>query len=297
MTPPRQILPGTIYHVTRRCTQREFLLKPSELTRAIFKYVLAVAAKRYHVALHAACVMSNHYHLVLTDSRADLPRFCQFLDSLLARVLNATYGRWECLWAPVKYSAVELVTPEDVVDKIAYALANPVAAGLVSSASEWPGVWTFPEQIGAGGEIVHRPDVFFSKTGTMPASEALVFTVPAGFTSARAFREAVSTRVAEREDLARKALAAEGRHFMGARRVRKQKHTDRPTNHEPRRRLNPYVAAADESKRIEALQRLAEFRSAYRAALERLRAGVRGVVFPRGTYLLRVHLGIGCAAA
>ncbi len=39
MTPPRQVLPGTTYLVTRRCAQREFLLKPSERTTAIFKYV------------------------------------------------------------------------------------------------------------------------------------------------------------------------------------------------------------------------------------------------------------------
>ncbi len=69
-TPPRQILPGTAYLVTRRSAQREFLLKPTELTTAIFKYVLAVAAQRSGVRLHAACVLSSHYHLVLTDPHA-----------------------------------------------------------------------------------------------------------------------------------------------------------------------------------------------------------------------------------
>lgn len=50
MTPPRQVLPGTVYLVTRRCAQREFLLKPTDITTGIVKYVLAVAAKRYGVA-------------------------------------------------------------------------------------------------------------------------------------------------------------------------------------------------------------------------------------------------------
>jgi putative transposase len=57
------------------------------------------------------------------------------------------------------------------------------------------------------------------------------------------------------------------------------------------------VAARDKWKRIEALGRLVEFRRAYREALARLRSGDRGVSFPRGTYLLRVHLGVACAAA
>ncbi len=297
MTPPRQVLPGTTYLVTRRCAQREFLLKPRPSTDAILRYLLAVAAKRYGILLHAACVMSNHYHLVLTDPRAELPRFCQLLDGLAARVLNASYGRWETFWGPASYSAVELVSAKDVVEKTAYALANPVEAGLVAHGAEWPGIWTAPEQIGAGGEIVQRPEVFFSKTGSMPEREALVFTVPKGFASAQEFRAAVSARVAERELAAAEALRAKGERFMGARRVLKEKRTERPASREPRRGLNPRIAAGDGAERIEALARLAGFRGAYREALARLKAGEQRVLFPLGTYLLRVNLGVSCCAA
>jgi len=297
MTPPRQVLPGTSYLVTRRCAQREFLLKPSKRTDAIFKYLLAVAAKRYGMKLHAACVMSNHYHLVLTDPRAELPRFCQLLDGLVARVLNASYGRWESFWGPASYSAVELVSAGDVVKKTAYALANPAQAGLVAHGSEWPGIWTGPAQIGGGGEIVQRPELFFSKTGSMPEREALVFTVPKGFATAEEFRAAVAARLAQLEQEAGEALRAKGAGFMGARGVRRQKHTDRPARGEPRRGLNPRIAAEDPEERVEALDRLAAFRRAYRAALARLKAGGRRVLFPQGTYLLRVHLGVACCAA
>ncbi len=296
-TPPRQVLPGTVYLVTRRCTQREFLLKPTELTTAVFKYVLAVAAQRTGVRLHAACVLSNHYHLVLTDPRAALPRFCQLLDGLVARVLNATYGRWESFWAPASYSAVELVTPEDVLDKIAYTLANPAAAGLVAHGEEWPGLWTAPERIGGPSEIVARPDGFFSPTGTMPERAALTFGVPAGFDSREAFREAVRARLGRLEREAARDLSARKRRVLGVRKLRRQKRTDRPAPGERRRKLNPRVACKDEEKRRAALGRLARFRATYRAALERLRTGARRVAFPPGTYLLRVHLGVPCAAA
>jgi putative transposase len=297
MTPPRQVLPGTVYLVTRRCTQREFLLKPTALTTAIFSYVLAVAARRHGILLHAACVMSNHYHLVLTDPRAELPRFCQLLDGLIARALNASYGRWESFWAPASYSAVHLVSPGDVLEKVAYTLANPASAGLVAHGAEWPGLWTAPERIGAGGQIVQRPDHFFSKQGTMPEREALVFTVPAAFPSALAFREALAARVAELERAAARAHRSNGRGVLGARRILRQRHTDRPAPGEPRRGLNPHVASTDKWKRIEALGRMEAFRAAYRDALARLRRGARGVTFPHGTYLLRVHLGVTCAAA
>ncbi|MCC6355521.1 MAG: hypothetical protein IT577_16655, partial [Verrucomicrobiae bacterium] len=40
MTAPRQILPGQLYLVTRRCTQRQLLLRPDETTTQIFLYTL-----------------------------------------------------------------------------------------------------------------------------------------------------------------------------------------------------------------------------------------------------------------
>ena len=94
MTAPRQVLQGTTYLVTRRCTQRQLLLKPSKVTNAVFGYLLAVAARRYGVEVHAYCVLSNHYHLVVTDPQARLPAFQQFLDALVARAVNAHLGRW-----------------------------------------------------------------------------------------------------------------------------------------------------------------------------------------------------------
>jgi putative transposase len=62
MTAPRQVLPGTTYLVTRRCSQRQFLLRPSRQTNQLFGFLLAVAAQRFHVDVHAFCVMSNHVH-------------------------------------------------------------------------------------------------------------------------------------------------------------------------------------------------------------------------------------------
>ena len=67
MSAPRQLLPGSTYLITRRCTQRQFLIKPSKRLNQAFSYVLAVASSRYQVAVHAFCVLSNHW-LCLEDS-------------------------------------------------------------------------------------------------------------------------------------------------------------------------------------------------------------------------------------
>jgi REP element-mobilizing transposase RayT len=290
------VIAGTTYLATRRTAQRQFLLKPSDLVNGTLGYILAVAAARYGILLHAVAVLSNHLHLVLTDPLARLPDFFQYLDSFAARALNAGYGRWETFWAPDSYSAVALTGREDVIEKTVYALANPVAAGLVASGREWPGLWSPPEAVGGAFRTFERPDHFFSETGLMPERATLQLSAPPGF-EVQEFVSLVSTRLAEKERELALALEAEGGRFKGARRVLAQKHTDFPAPGEPRRKLNPRIAARDKWKRIEALARLKSFLTDYREALAKLRAGLEGVVFPHGTYHLRVFLGVQCAGA
>jgi putative transposase len=286
MSAPRQILPGTTYLVTRRCAQRQFLLKPSAATDEVFLYVLAVAAERFRIQIHAFCVLSNHYHLVLTDPHARLPAFHQFLDALVARAVNAYLKRCEAFWAPNSYSAVTLVSPGDIIDKAAYALANPVAAGLVRSGRLWPGLWSAPERIGGPALEVRRPKHFFDAKGSLPETARLQLTPPGDF-SPDEFRDRLSAALAERE------AAAPGP-FLGVSGVLAQKPTGRPALAEPRMTLNPRIAARDKWKRIEAISRLLEFLRSYRSAWAARRAGRTDVVFPCGTYHLRVVHAVPC---
>ncbi len=294
MTAPRQVLAGTTYLVTRRCTQRQLLLRPGAATNGIFLYVLALAARRYRVLVHAFCVLSNHFHLVVTDPDARLPAFEQYLDALVARAVNASLGRWESFWAPSSYSAVALASDEDVVSKVAYVLANPVAAGLVRRASEWPGLWSDPRRFGET-LTAHRPAKFFRRNGYLPESVDLELSVPPGFASAQDFRERVSSALEELEGTARRERQSAGRGFLGVAAVLAQKPWKRPAPNERRRNLSPRVAARDKWKRVEALSRLVEFLSAYRSAWAALQRGVRDALFPPGTYLLRIMHGVRCA--
>lgn len=297
MTAPRQVLPNTTYLVTRRCAQRQLLLRPSAVTSQIFLYVLAVAAKRFDIQVHAYCVLSNHFHAIITDVDARLPKFEQYLDSLVARAMNSFLGRWESFWAPSSYSAVTLLEPSDVIDKAAYVLANPVAAGLVRSGREWPGLWSAPELIGGDVIQVARPEHFFRRKGPMPRFAELQLTPPPGFESAEDFRAQLTKSLERHEGRAILEVESQGRKFLGARRIERQDPRSRPSGGEPRRRLNPRIAGRDRWKRIEALSRLVGFLRAYRDARRAMQNGERGVVFPAGTYWLRVHCAVACAPA
>jgi REP-associated tyrosine transposase len=292
MTAPRQILPSVTYLVTRRCTQRQLLLLPSRVTNEVFAYVLALAARRYDVKIHAYCVLSNHYHLVLTDPHGQLPAFQRLLGGLVARALNASLGRSENFWSSTGYSGVTLAAPRDVVDKAAYTLANPVAAGLVRRGREWPGLWSAPADLGRVVKVP-RPDHFFSRKGSLPESIDLELAVPTGFDSAADFRDALEGGLAEREA----AAAQERPAFLGVERVLAQRPSATPAQEEPGGQLRPRVAARDKWRRIELLGRLKAFLESYQEALERWRAGERGTVFPAGTYWMRVVHDVACAGA
>jgi putative transposase len=284
--------------VTRRCSERRFFLRPSRIVNEIFLYVLAVAARRCGVEVHAFCVLSNHCHLILTDLDGRLPAFMQYLDSLVARAVNVSLGRFEGFWASDgSYSAVEPLEPADVIAKTAYVLANPVAAGLVRLGSEWPGLWTAPAQIGGTKLAAKRPNTFFDPNGYMPAAVELELSVPPGFASAEEFRTLLSNALRELEEHHQRAAAAQGRRFLGARRVLAQSPFSRPPPGEPRFGLRPRIAARDKWRRIEALSQVKSFLRAYRQACLDRRAGISDVRFPAGTYLLRIMHGVQCAGA
>jgi putative transposase len=297
MTAPRQVLPGTTYLITRRCLQRRFLLRPSRLTNEIVGFLLAVAAKRYRIDVHVFCVLSNHLHLVVTDPEARLPAFVQFLDSLVARAINAALGRWETFWAPNSFSAVALATPDDIVAKSAYVLANPVAAGLVRRARKWPGLWSNPSFIAAEPLVFKRPRHFFRESGSLPEVAELELVAPPAFVDAMTYCNRLQLELEAVEAQSRALAAEKGKGFVGETRVMRVRPTSMPVSREGRWGIKPRVACRDRWKRIEALGRLAAFVEAYRAALRIWRGGRSDVVFPAGTYLARISHGVACAPA
>jgi REP element-mobilizing transposase RayT len=297
-TRPRRVVPGTTAFVTRRCSERRLFLRPSRLTNDIVLYVLALKAQRYGVLIHAFCVLSNHLHLVLTDVRGCLPDFMRDVNSLIARAVNASLGRFEGFWASgASYSSVEPLDTSDVVAKIAYVLANPVAAGLVERGAQWPGLWVAPEQIGTAKLTLRKPKKFFDPKGLLPDTVELELTVPPGFASAAEFQERLAAELRSLEEDAARKLSDQKRRFLGAARVIIQSPFARPAPGEPRFELNPRIAARDKWKRIEGLRGLKSWEHAYQAARARWCAGARDVLFPAGTWLLRVLHGAPCAAA
>lgn len=296
MSTPRQILPGIIYLLTRRCAQGQFFLRPSSQVNQIFLFCLAYAARRFRIRVHCFCVLSNHYHIVATDDHGTLPRFMHWLDEYVAKCCNLHLGRWETFWAPGSYSAVRLLDRDDIVEKMVYVYTNPVDAGLVATARQWPGARSLPEDIAGPAVEIKRPQGFFREKGPVPECARLRLSVPDALGEATDDPVGLLERAAlEREREIQGRFRSNGRRFLGRRRVLAQSPFGRPKSDTPRRNLNPRIAARDKWRRVETLQRLKEFLDEYRQARHRYLTGDRSVLFPWGTYWLRVRLGVMCA--
>jgi len=293
MSIPRQVLPWTTYLLTRRCFQRQLLLRPDRQVNRIFSFCLAYAARLFEIQIHAFCMPSNHYHIVATDTRGNLPEFMHWLNEYVAKCANAKPGRWESFWSPGSYGAVRLGDVQDILAKMLYVHLNPVEAGLVSKANDWPGAKSLPSDIGATPISIVRPTGFFREMGPVPSRIALEIVLPEGLSEqhVRWLEERVSA--GERESASRRAKGRQP--LMGRRRVLRQSPFSRPRPGEPRRKLNPRVAARDKWRRIELLQRLSLFVRAYRNARRRFLDGERDVEFPLGTYWMRLRCGVLCA--
>jgi hypothetical protein len=280
--------------ITRRVTQRQFLLLPSAEINQIVLYCIAYAARESGLVIHAVCALSNHVHIVATDPEAKLPHFSYLAFKDIGKCVNAKRGRWENMWAAgVQPSYVRLVDAATMLKKTAYVIGNPVESCLVRRSGDWPGVSLWRP----GKYKVKRPRVFFDKKGPMPESIQLeIQPVPLGDDlSRREVIELVGKAIADHEKDLRAKNKAEGRSYLGVHRVLSQNPYDSPTSQEPRRKLSPRVATKDKWRRIEVLQRLKEFWDDYKIALGAWCAGKRDVVFPSGVYKMRVQFGVRCA--
>jgi len=295
MSQARPIHPGITYFITRRTERRHCLLRPDPLMNAFILYALIVSARSHGILLHAFCAMSTHIHYVVTDPRGQLPQFLAMFHRTVARGVKAM-RKWEgAVWNRSQASVVQLCSRQAIVEKIAYTLANPVKAGLVWSAHEWPGAKTTVNQIGQKRLYARRPKQCLRSNNPQWVQKAkLSISLPPSIapSDAKAFRDDIRHELTRLENAAHieipkhKVLGA-----LGAAKVSPQ---SRITSYEPIRQRNPTIAIGrgqSNEIRLAAMAKIRAFRTSYREALAKWRAGDRSVIFPAGTYAMRVFHG------
>ena len=293
MSLPRQVLPEKTYLITRRCIGRRFLLRPDKTLNNLFVYCLTLAAQKYGVQVHAFCVMSNHFHIVLTDTDGVLPLFMGWLNRALAMCVKRL-RRWdEVVFEPnTPYNSTVLDGQAEVMHKVMYTLLNPVTASLVRTPQEWPGIVTTLKTLERGTLTATRPPVWFKDN--VPAEVTLELTVPPVFSSKQAFVDALTPMLSAKLKQIRTEHRKAGRGYVGQDRVVKTRVTSSPKTKKSRFGRNPTFSALTRETWRKAAKELRAFRRAYRLAYEAWRNGDADIEFPLGTWWVTRY---ACAAA
>jgi putative transposase len=143
--PLRIAYPGAYYHVTSRGNERKDVFK-SRRDREKFLEYLASATERYGAAIHAYCLMSNHYHLLLETPEGNLSQIMRHINGAYTTYFNVKRKRAGHLFQG-RFKAILVEADEYAAELSRYIHLNPVRAGMTEKPEEY--LWSsFQSYIG-----------------------------------------------------------------------------------------------------------------------------------------------------
>jgi putative transposase len=132
---PRQLriqYEGAIYHLMSRGDRREEIFR-DDLDRKDFLRTVGAACQKTGWQVHAYCLMSNHFHLVVETPRANLVEGMKWLLGAYTMRFNRRHKLNGHLFAGrYKSLLIDATTPGYLRTVCDYVHLNPVRAGLVT---------------------------------------------------------------------------------------------------------------------------------------------------------------------
>lgn len=132
--PLRIEYPGALYHVTSRGNEQKDVYK-NRRDREQFLSYLESAAERYGAIIHAWCLMSNHYHLLLETPGGNLSQIMRHINGAYTTYFNVKRKRAGHLFQG-RYKAILVDADAYVAELSRYIHLNPVRAGMVKKPEE-----------------------------------------------------------------------------------------------------------------------------------------------------------------
>jgi len=136
--PLRIEYPGAFYHVTSRGNERKEIFK-SAADREQFLFYLASACARYGAIIHAYCLMTNHYHLMIETPFGNLSLIMKYINSSYATYFNIKRKRAGHLLQG-RYKSILIEADSYVAELSRYMHLNPVRARMVKFPEDY--IWS-----------------------------------------------------------------------------------------------------------------------------------------------------------
>ena len=133
----RGLADGLIYHVINRGNdRREIFHKPHDYEA--FISIAKEAKTKFPVKIFAYCLMPNHFHMVLMPQIGqDLSKWMQWLMTSHVRRYHKHYGTSGHAWQG-RFKSFVIQKDGHLLMVLRYVEGNPVRAGLVKFAKDWP---------------------------------------------------------------------------------------------------------------------------------------------------------------
>jgi putative transposase len=133
--PLRIEYPGAFYHVTSRGNEQKDIFK-SRRDREQFLSYLKSSTERYGAVIHAYCLMSNHYHLLLETPEGNLSQIMRHINGAYTTYFNVKRKRAGHLFQG-RFKAILVEADEYATELSRYIHLNPVKAGIVTKPEEY----------------------------------------------------------------------------------------------------------------------------------------------------------------
>lgn len=134
--PLRIEYPGAFYHATSRGNEQKDIFK-SKGDREKFISYLESAIQRYGAVIHAYCLMSNHYHLLIETPRGNLSQIMKHINSSYTTYYNVKRKRAGHLLQG-RYKAILVDGDAYATELSRYIHLNPVRVGIVAVPENYP---------------------------------------------------------------------------------------------------------------------------------------------------------------
>ena len=134
--PLRLEFAGAVHHVTSRGDRREDIFLDDD-DRQAWLSVLGQVCDRFNWVVHAYCLMSNHYHLLVETVEGNLSAGMRQLNGLYTQRFNRRHGMVGHLFQG-RYKAILIQKEAHLLELSRYVVLNPVRASMVATPEAWP---------------------------------------------------------------------------------------------------------------------------------------------------------------
>ena len=137
MTRPKRInLAGCVYHVICRADQDDVVFTNNKDKERFLEY-LGDYAKQFSMRIHAWCLMDTHLHLLIETKKPNLSEFMRRLLTAYTVWFHKKHQTRGHLFSG-RFKSLVVEKGEYLVEVSRYIHRNPVEAGLVKKAEDYP---------------------------------------------------------------------------------------------------------------------------------------------------------------